>query len=605
MIKLLIGSVLFVLSFVSPALGLPVYVEYILIGSSYLILGYETIIHAFKNIFEGELFDETFLMTIATIGALIIGEYHEAVGVMLFYELGEYLQDLAVDKSTDSIEKLMDIAPEKARILTESDERLEVKPEEVKVGDLIYVLAGERVALDGKIVEGSTYLDTKAVTGESKPSFAEKGNEIISGSIVLDSPLTIEVTALYENSTVARIISLTKEARETKAPTEHFITRFARVYTPVVCALALIIAVVPSLITGEWSTWIHKALITLVISCPCALVLSVPVAFFGGIGSSAREGILVKGGTHLETLAKANVFLFDKTGTITEGSFKVTKTIAEGKEKEERMLRVLAALERESNHPIAKTLLSFCPDTKTVATRVREYKGKGLSGLIDGVRYYAGNHSFVSTKCGGFPPTDSMGTVVYVCSEKEYLGSIELEDALKENVKENFEAIRANGGAKIVILSGDNEKSVSRAVKLSSADEGKSSLLPQNKVDFILEEQKKKNVCVFTGDGINDSPALATADVGISMGGVGSDAAIEASDIVIMNDSLSSLVTAQKISRKTVTIAKENIVFAIALKIVFLALGSFGLIGMGWAVFADTGVALVSVLNSLRTLRNR
>ncbi len=601
MIKILIGAVLFALSFLSPALNLPVYVEYVLIGASYLVLGYETIIHAFKNIFEGEFFDETFLMTIATIGAFIIGEYHEAVGVMLFYELGEYLQDLAVDKSTDNIEKLMDISPEKARKLGKDGSRTEVKPEEIKVGDLIYVLAGERVALDGKVLEGSAYLDTKAVTGESKPFYAEKNASVMSGSIVLDSPLTIEVTALYENSTVSKIINLTKDARETKAPTEHFITKFAKIYTPVVCALAFLIAVVPSLITGEWSVWVHKALITLVISCPCALVLSVPVAFFGGIGSSARHGILVKGGVHLENLAKANEFFFDKTGTITEGTFKVTKVVSE---KEDKLLTVLSSLEKESNHPLAKTICSYCPETNVNATKVREYKGKGLSGIIEETRYYAGNYSFVNTKCGGFKAPESSGTVIYVCSETEYLGYVELEDELKTNVKESFNLLREEGFSKVVILSGDNESAVSAAVKNSGADEGKSSLLPQDKVEYILSEQKKGKVCVFTGDGINDSPALATADVGISMGGVGSDAAIEASDIVIMNDNLSSLVTARKISRKTVKIAKENIAFAIALKVVFLILGSFGLIGMGWAVFADTGVALLAVLNSLRTLRN-
>lgn len=601
MIKILIGAVLFALSFLSPALNLPVYVEYVLIGASYLVLGYETIIHAFKNMFEGEFFDETFLMTIATIGAFIIGEYHEAVGVMLFYELGEYLQDLAVDKSTYNIEKLMDISPERARKLGKDGSRTEVKPEEIKVGDLIYILAGERVALDGKVLEGSAYLDTKAVTGESKPFYAEKNASVMSGSIVLDSPLTIEVTALYENSTVSKIINLTKNARETKAPTEHFITKFAKIYTPVVCALAFLIAVVPSLITGEWSVWVHKALISLVISCPCALVLSVPVAFFGGIGSSARHGILVKGGVHLENLAKANEFFFDKTGTITEGTFKVTKVVSE---KEDKLLTVLSALEKESNHPLAKTICSYCPETNVNATKVREYKGKGLSGIIEETRYYAGNYSFVNTKCGGFKAPESSGTVIYVCSETEYLGYVELEDELKTNVKESFNLLREEGFSKVVILSGDNESAVSAAVKYSGADEGKSSLLPQDKVEFILSEQKKGKVCVFTGDGINDSPALATADVGISMGGVGSDAAIEASDIVIMNDNLSSLVTARKISRKTVKIAKENIAFAIALKVVFLILGSCGLIGMGWAVFADTGVALLAVLNSLRTLRN-
>ncbi|MCR5761172.1 MAG: cadmium-translocating P-type ATPase [Sphaerochaetaceae bacterium] len=601
MIKILIGAALFVLSFFTESLGLPEYVYYILIGASYIVLGYETIIHAVKNIFEGEFFDETFLMTIATIGAFIIGEYHEAVGVMLFYELGEYLQDLAVDKSTDNIEKLMDIAPETARIIKADGTKLEVKPQEVKIGDIIYVLAGEKIALDGTVVEGSAYLDTKTVTGESSSLSVEKGDSVLSGSIVTDSPIKIEVTALYENSTVAKIIALTKEAREAKAPTEQFITRFAKYYTPAVCALAVLIAVVPSLITGDWEVWIHKALIALVISCPCALVLSVPVAFFGGIGSSARNGILVKGGTHLEALAKTTELLFDKTGTITEGSFKVTNVVSDNKEK---MLEVLRTLESESNHPIAKSIVDYCPSSSLKATNVREYKGKGLSGTIDNVRYYAGNFDFIHNNCKKTRVFESSGTVVYVCSENEYLGCVELEDTLKENVKNDFDLLRANGIQKIVILSGDNEKAVSRAAELCGADESKSSLLPHEKLEYIVAE-KKNHVCAFTGDGINDAPALAAADVGISMGGVGSDAAIEASDIVIMNDSLSSLVTARKISQKTVRVAKQNIAFAITLKVIFLALGSLGLIGMGWAVFADTGVALLAVLNSLRTLRNR
>ncbi|MCR4676734.1 MAG: cadmium-translocating P-type ATPase, partial [Sphaerochaetaceae bacterium] len=602
MIKILIGAVLFGLSFLSEHLGLPAYVTYALIGVSYIVLGYETILSALKGIKEGEFFDETFLMTIATIGAFCIGEYHEAVGVMLFYELGEYLQDLAVDRSTDSIEALMNIAPEKARIILKNGEKKEVKPEEVKVGDLIQVLAGERIALDGVVVEGNASLDTKAVTGESRLYSAEEGKKVISGSIVTDSPIVVRVTSSYENSTVARIITLTKDAKESKAPTQQFITKFAKVYTPAVCALALLIAVVPSLVTGEWSVWVRKALTTLVISCPCALVLSVPVAFFGGIGASARKGILVKGGTHLETLASASAFVFDKTGTVTQGKFSVTE-VNGGKE----LLEVLYAVESNSTHPLARSVSDYCREKGTAlvqADNIKEVKGKGLEATVNGKKCRIGNRSFIAEVCKEIPDAEENAvTAIYACDEKGYLGCVLLEDKLKENIKEDFSSLRKSGASRIVILSGDNPKSVEKAVKMSSADEGVGNLLPQDKVEEI-KKIREKQVCAFTGDGINDAPALATANVGISMGGVGSDAAIEASDIVIMNDSLSALVTAKKISMKTMKIAKQNIVFTIGIKVVFLALASFGLIGMGWAVFADTGVALLAVLNSLRTLRN-
>lgn len=594
LIRIGLGAVLFIVSIL---LKMP-----LLTMASYLILGIKVIINAFKNIISGTLFDENFLMTIATVGAICLGDYNEAVMVMLLYCLGEFAQDAVEDKSVENITSLMDIEPETARLIKEGKE-LSVTPEEVKTNDLIKVLPGEKVPLDGTVIKGHCFADTKAITGESIPKEYSEGQTILSGSIVSDSPIIIKVTGEYSQSTVGKIIKLVKESENNKAPTERFITRFAKIYTPCVCAAALLTALIPSLITGNWSVWIHRALTFLVISCPCALVLSVPLAFFAAIGFSASKGILVKGGTELEKLAEANTFVFDKTGTLTEGTFTITEIEGD----RNKVLSLAFALEKSSTHPIAKAICKYCETNKIQPAEVNEVKevpGLGIEGKTKGKTVLLGNLKMME-KYGILliPDSESFIDRVYVSSDKILIGTITISDTIKSNAEKALKSLKNLGVQSTIILSGDSQ-SITQSVALQvGADGFKASLLPHQKVEELRKLQEK-SVCVYVGDGINDAPVIATADVGIAMGGIGSDAAIEAGGIVITTDNLEKLPVVFKTASKCVKIAKQNVFLALSVKAICLALSFIIPSSMALAVFADTGVALMCVFNSMRTLSN-
>ena len=599
-VRIACGAALFGLSFAVPALSLPAAVRYVLLALSYLVLGGPVLLSALKGIIHGELFDETFLMSIATIGAAVLGEYNEAVFVMLFYSVGEFAQDLAVDKSRDNIEDLMDLDVSHARRVRQDGSIEEIEPDEVEVDDILLIPAGEMIPVDGLALNDSS-LDTKAVTGESVPVTVHEGSSVVSGAFVTGAALRIRAQVRYEDSTVSRIMELVENSQKSKAPTEKFITKFARVYTPVVTALAVLLALVPSLITGDWETWTHRALTFLVISCPCALVLSIPLSFFAGIGGSASKGILVKGGTHLQNLAQVKCIAFDKTGTLTTGEFKVQKVFTEEGFTEQEVLDLAAAVERHSTHPVAG-VLSSCGSSSLVAEDVREVSGHGMEGKVDGKTVLVGNARLMEANSIAVKALENeAGTIVYVSCNGALAGTLVIGDRIRNNAKETVDRLRKMGIEQTVMLSGDREENARRIGQEAGLDAVCGQLLPQQKVEK-MQELRKAGLCAYVGDGINDAPVLMTADCGIAMGGVGSASAIEAADVVIMNDDLSRLPLALSISRKTLRTARQNIVFAIGVKVACMVLGALGITGMGVAVFADTGVALLCVLNSMRAL---
>ncbi len=611
-IKIVVGSVLLVAGLLAKHFELPIYIYYVLMAASYVVLGWEVAVNAITNLFHGEFFDENFLMFIATVGAAALGEYTEAVSVMLFYDIGEFAQDSIAEKSRDNISALMDIAPEIARVINNDGSITEMNPEDVQVGQMIQVRPGERVPLDGTVLEGSSFVDMKAITGESVPVKVQAGSQLISGSIVTDSVLTLKADTQYKDSTVKKILDLVEHAQETKAPTERFITKFAKIYTPIVIGIAALVALIPSIITGQWTVWVGRALIFLVISCPCALVLSVPLAFFAGMGGSAKEGILIKGGTHLEMLAKTQAVAFDKTGTITEGVFNVQKVItAEGVDETE-VIKTALALEQSSTHPIALSLVEYCKnnniENELESTNLQELSGMGLKGQYDGKDIYAGNEKLMqqynisidTNKANEMQ--NEIGTLVYVASDGTWLGTIVISDKMKENIPEQIAKLKALGISKTVMLSGDKKHTAEHIAKKAGLDACEAQLLPQQKVEKV-NELKKQYITAYIGDGINDAPVIATANVGIAMGGVGSDSAIEASGVVIMTDDISKIPQSIEIARKTMKIAKQNIAFALTVKVLAMIFGALGLAGMEMAIFADVGVALLAVLNSMRASR--
>lgn len=611
-IKIIVGAVLLVAGLLVKHFELSSILYYILLAASYLVLGWEVAVNAIRNLFHGELFDENFLMFIATVGAAALGEYIEAVSVMLFYDIGEFAQDSIAEKSRDNISALMDIAPEIARIIKEDGSITEVSPEEVQVGQLIQVRPGERVPLDGTVLEGSSFVDMKAITGESVPVKVSAGNQLISGSIVTDGVLTLRADTEYKDSTVKKILDLVEHAQETKAPTERFITRFAKIYTPIVIAIAALVFLIPSIITGQWTLWLGRALVFLVISCPCALVLSVPLAFFAGMGGSAKEGILIKGGTHLEMLAKAQAVAFDKTGTITQGVFNVQKVITAEEVDETEVFKTALAVEQNSTHPIALSLVEYCKDNnlenELECTNIQELSGMGLKGEYDGKTIYAGNDKLMQQMGIEVDPQKAqllqteVGSLVYVACDNKWLGTIIISDKMKANVPEQIAKLKALGIVKTIMLSGDKKRTAQYVAKSAGLDDCEAELLPQQKVEKV-NDLKGQYITAYVGDGINDAPVIATADIGIAMGGVGSDSAIEASGVVIMTDDISKIPQAIQIARKTVKIAKQNIAFALAVKVLAMVLGALGLAGMEVAIFADVGVALLAVLNSMRASR--
>ena len=553
--------------------------------AAYIIAGLEVLKDALKNIIKGQVFDENFLMSIATIGAICVGEYPEAVMVMLLYRIGEYFQDKAVEKSRHSISELMDIRPDYANL-----DGKKVSPESVKVGDIITVNTGEKVPLDGIISEGQASIDTSALTGESIPKSVKAGDAISSGCINCDGVLKIKVTKLFEESTVSKILNLVENATAKKAQAEKFITKFAKIYTPVVVILALIIAVIPPLILDtSFIVWAKRALTFLVISCPCALVISIPLSFFAGIGRASRKGILIKGSNYVEVLAKTSAVVFDKTGTLTEGVFKVTQIVSDNPD----ILKYAAYAESSSSHPIAKAIKAAYGKEIPENNDIKEIAGMGIKAFIDGKEVLVGNSKLIKVE-----PIDTMGTVVYVSIDRKFQGCIVISDEIR---KDSYSAIAnlKKSGIFTEMLTGDSKAAAEKVEEILGLDKVYAELLPENKVEKIEELiSTSKGRVLFVGDGINDAPVLTRADVGIAMGGLGSDAAIEAADVVIMDDKPSKVVDAIEIAKKTITIVKQNIAFAIGVKVLFLILGGLGLMTMWGAVFADVGVTFIAVLNA-------
>lgn len=577
------------------------------LGMAYLIAGYDIIFKALKNIIKGKVFDENFLMGIATLGAIGIKEYPEAVMVMVLYQIGEYLQDKAVEKSQNSITELMDIRPDYANIEKDGD-LTKISPYEVKIGNTIIVKTGEKIPLDGIIIDGTATLDTSALTGESKPSEVKIGDEAISGCINTNGLLKIRVTKEYGQSTVSKILDLVENASSKKTKTENFITKFAKIYTPVVVLAALFLAILPPLIFGSnFSVWINRALTFLVISCPCALVISVPLGFFAGIGGASKCGILVKGSSYLELLSKPETIVFDKTGTLTQGCFKVVKIVQQEDTTKEELLELTAYAESYSNHPIALSIKKAYAKNidKNKISEISEIAGNGVRAEINGYSILVGNENLLKNHNISYQKANEAGTIVYTTKNNKFLGYIVISDELKEDSQKAIMELKKLK-LQTVMLTGDTEESGLTVAKELNIDKAYTQLLPIDKVDKIEDiiEQKTKNKSViFVGDGINDAPVLTRADVGIAMGGLGSDAAIEAADVVIMDDKPTKVATAIKIAKQTLKIVKENIAFALGIKVLFLILGAFGFVTMWGAVFADVGVTLIAVLNSLRALK--
>ncbi|MCI8808250.1 MAG: cadmium-translocating P-type ATPase [Oscillospiraceae bacterium] len=574
----------------------------------YLIIGWDILWKAVRNIGHGQVFDENFLMCVATVGALVLGEYAEAVGVMLFYQVGELFQSVAVGRSRQSIAQLMDIRPDSANVERDG-QILEVDPEEVAVGETIVIRPGEKVPLDGVVLEGASALNTAALTGESAPRDVAEGGELLSGCVNLTGLLKARVTKEFGQSTVAKILDLVENAASKKAKAENFITRFARYYTPAVVFAALALAVVPSLVTGEWGVWVHRALTFLVISCPCALVISIPLSFFGGIGGASAQGILVKGGSYLELLAKTETVVFDKTGTLTQGEFQVSALLPAPGVAEGELLECAALAERHSSHPIAQSLrraLGREIDPGRV-TGVEEIPGHGVSALVDGRRVLAGSEKLMRREHIDFQPCDRVGTVVHVAREGRYLGCAVIADRVKPTAPAAIRALKSRG-IRTVMLTGDSQAVGEAVAEELGLDEVHAQLLPADKVDrleALLERKSAKGVLAYVGDGVNDAPVLSRADVGIAMGAMGSDAAIEAADVVLMDDDPAKLARAMDIARKCLWIVKENIVFALGVKALFLLLGALGMTSMWGAVFADVGVAVIAILNATRMLKTK
>ena len=574
---------------------------------SYIIVGGDVVKRAVKNIFKGQVFDESFLMSIATIGAFFIGEYPEGVAVMLFYQVGELFQSYAVGKSRKSIASLMDIRPDYANV-KKGDELVKVDPDEVQIGDIIVIKAGEKIPLDGKVIEGSSMIDTSALTGESVPREVEVGSDILSGCININRVITAEVTKEFGESTVSKILDLVENASSKKSNSEQFITKFARYYTPVVVIIAVFLAIIPPLVIdgATFSDWIYRALAFLVVSCPCALVISIPLSFFGGIGGASKKGVLVKGSNYLEALAETEIVVFDKTGTLTKGVFNVQEIHPEGVSKEE-LLELTAHAESYSNHPISLSLkraYSKEIDNGRISD-VEEISGHGVIATVDGKKVMAGNIKLMKKMDIPYFKGELIGTVVHVAVNNKYIGYIVISDEVKEDSAQAIKELKAANIKQTVMLTGDNKSIGSKVAKELGLDKVYAELLPADKVEKLeelLSQKSKKGKLAFVGDGINDAPVLARADIGIAMGGLGSDAAIEAADVVIMTDEPSKIATAMKTSKKTLKIANQNIVFAIGIKIIVLILSAFGITTMWAAIFADVGVTIIAVLNAFRAL---
>lgn len=607
LIKILTSVALFLIALFVPFKN--VWINNCIYIVSYLIVGLEVVIEAVENIFKGEIFDENFLMAIATIGAFAVGEFPEAATVMILYQIGELFQDYAVDKSRKSISSLMDIRPDYANVKREN-EVLKVSPEEVKIGELIVVKPGEKVPLDGEIVEGKSMLDTSSLTGEFMPQDANTGDNVLSGCINKSGLLTIKVSKEFGESTVSKILDLVENASSKKSKSENFITKFAKYYTPAVVIIAVILAVIPPIVIKDavFTDWLYRALTFLVVSCPCALVISIPLGFFGGIGGASKKGILVKGSNYLEAIAQTEIVVFDKTGTLTQGKFEVQKIEAFGVEKEE-LLELAAYAENHSNHPISLSVKDAYKNKIDMQkiTQTEEIAGLGVKAVIDEKQVLVGNDKLMEQAKINYEKSTDIGTILYVAIDNKFAGYIVISDKIKEDAKMAIEVLKKNGIKKTVMLTGDKKQVGEHVADILGLDEVYTELLPDGKVEKVeelLKQKSEKGKLVFVGDGINDAPVLALADIGIAMGGLGSDAAIEAADVVIMTDEPSKIGNAMKISKKTMRIVRENIIFSLAVKLVVLILAAGGLSTMWAAVFADVGVSVIAILNSLRALRS-
>ena len=603
--KIVIALVLFVIALLIP---FPYeWINNVVFIASYLIVGLEIVLKAIRNITRGKVFDENFLMAIATIGAFGIGEFPEAVAVMLFYQVGELFQSYAVDKSRKSISSLMDIRPDYANV-KRNDEVSKVSPEEVKIGELIVVKPGEKVPLDGVVEEGKSMLDTSSLTGESMPQDVSVGDSVLSGCINKSGLLTIKVTKEFGESTVSKILDLVENASSKKSKSENFITKFAKYYTPAVVIIAVLLTIVPPIIIKDavFTDWLYRALTFLVVSCPCALVISIPLGFFGGIGGASKKGILVKGSNYLEALAQTEIVVFDKTGTLTQGKFEVQKIEAVEIEKEE-LLELAAYAENHSNHPISLSVKDAYKNKIDMQkiTETEEIAGLGVKAIIDGRQVLVGNDKLMEQAKINYEKSTDIGTILYVAIDNKFAGYIVIADKIKDDSKKTIEILKENGIKKMVMLTGDKKQVGENVANKLGLDEAYTELLPDGKVkkvEELLKQKSEKGKLVFVGDGINDAPVLALADIGIAMGGLGSDAAIEAADVVIMTDEPSKIGNAIQISKKTMRIVRENIIFSLVVKIAVLILTACGLSTMWEAVFADVGVSIIAILNSLRAL---
>ena len=579
---------------------------------SYLIVGFDIIKEAVEGVMHKDIFNENLLMTIASLGAFAVGEYSEGCMVVFLFTIGEFLQGLALDKSRKSIKNMLEAKVEIVNIIDGEKEKA-ISPEEVKIGDLMIIRPGEKLDIDGVITNGTSQFDMKSLTGETIPVTKGVGDSVLAGSVSLDGTVTVKAEKEYKDSTVSRILDMLEKSQDKKSHAQKFITRFARIYTPIVCLIAVLIMVVPPLFfNGQWHEWLYRGLSALVVSCPCALVISIPLSFFAGIGACSREGILVKGGNYLEILAKADTGVFDKTDTLTNGKFEFVTcehNHCHCKDNQHReLLKIIAACERYSNHPIAKSInVAFghyadeceVKDSKT-------YAGLGVSAIVDGVKYYVGNEKLMKEHCNDFKETNVIGTAIYCCSESEFMGDIVFADIIKQDSKDALKALKKLGIAKTVMMTGDKEEIAKDIASKAGIDTVYSRLMPDEKANIVSELQKNGSTVVYTGDGINDAPVLSQADVGVAMGGAGSDIAVEASDMVIMGDSLSKLAIGKKVAKKTIRIVHENIIFAIAVKLLIIigcAIGIFDENAMWLAVFGDVGVCLIAIANSLRALR--
>lgn len=579
---------------------------------SYLIVGFDIIKEAVEGVMHKDIFNENLLMTIASLGAFAVGEYSEGCMVVFLFTIGEFLQGLALDKSRKSIKNMLEAKVEVVNVIDGEKEKA-ISPEEVKIGDLMIIRPGEKLDIDGVITDGTSQFDMKSLTGETIPVTKGVGDSVLAGSVSLDGTVTVKAEKEYKDSTVSRILDMLEKSQDKKSHAQKFITRFARIYTPIVCLIAVLIMIVPPLFfNGQWHEWLYRGLSALVVSCPCALVISIPLSFFAGIGACSREGILVKGGNYLEILAKADTGVFDKTGTLTNGKFEFVTcehNHCHCKDNQHReLLKIIAACERYSNHPIAKSInVAFghyadeceVKDSKT-------YAGLGVSAIVDGVKYYVGNEKLMKEHCNDFKETNVIGTAIYCCSESEFMGDIVFADIIKQDSKDALKALKKLGIAKTVMMTGDKEEIAKDIASKAGIDTVYSRLMPDEKANIVSELQKNGSTVVYTGDGINDAPVLSQADVGVAMGGAGSDIAVEASDMVIMGDSLSKLAIGKKVAKKTIRIVHENIIFAIAVKLLIIigcAIGIFDENAMWLAVFGDVGVCLIAIANSLRALR--